>query len=236
MNSKQEKKLAVALTLIDFFNKNISIANTIPNFPAVFLILQENVKQIRINKEKQEANITGLSDIKEQLRKDLVINTCDIIRKLKACAVMSGNKVLEKEVSYKEADFSRSKDASIPVKVQVVCSRANEHLKALEVYGVTEKSLADLKMLSENFAAAIPMVRTSITDMKVITAQLDALFVENDSIMEKLDVLVDVVRLSQPTFYSAYRNNRKIVNKGGSTLALMGRVVDAKSGEAIKGG
>ncbi|WP_320052418.1 carboxypeptidase-like regulatory domain-containing protein [uncultured Acetobacteroides sp.] len=235
MNTKQERKLAMALTLLDFFNKNISVANAIPNFPAIFLLLQENVKQIQLNKGKQEANITGLFDIKEQLRKELVVNTCDVVRKLKACAVMSGNKVLEKEVSYNETDFSRSREASIPAKVQVVCNRANEHLKDLAVYGVTEKALSDLKQLSDNFLAAIPTVRTSITDMKVITAQLDALFVENDNIMGKLDVLVDVVRLTQPSFYSAYRNNRKIVNKGGTTLALKGHVVDAKSGEAIKG-
>jgi hypothetical protein len=235
MNNKLERKLAMTLTLIEFLNKNITIANTIPNFPAVFVILQENVKQIRMIKEKQETNTTGLSDIKEQLRKDLVTNTCDVICKLRAFAVMGGDKVLEKEISYYPSDFSRSKQASISDKVKVVYSRANEHLKDLEPYGVTEKSLADLKALSENFAAAIPSIRTGITDVKVVTTQLDALFEENSRIMEKLDVLIDVVKLSQPIFYLGYRNNRKIVNKGGGSLALKVRVIDAKSGEAIKG-
>ncbi|WP_321426966.1 hypothetical protein [uncultured Acetobacteroides sp.] len=229
------RKQAMILTIIEFLNNNLDIASAIPNFTTVFTDLKNNAKEIQAIRHKQGASIKGLTAAKEEMRKQLATNTYDVICKVRAYAVTGGDKILEKEVYYTPSDFTRSKQSSIADKVKVVHARASEHLKELEPYGISEKTLADLKELSEMHAAAIPELRTYISSNKVLTSRLDALFEEASRILKVIDVLVDIVRLSHPIFYQAYRNNRKIVNTGGGTLALKVRVVDAKSGESLKG-
>jgi hypothetical protein len=80
----------------------------------------------------------------------------------------------------------------------LIHDKAEANLKDLAPYGVTPEALAALKI--ELFNAFIPKPRLIITEKKQATEQLAQLFAANDQLLEKIDALVEIVRLSQPEF------------------------------------
>jgi hypothetical protein len=218
-----------------FGSEYITITATLPNFGALFSTFTSNINQIQVIREQQETDKTGIAVNKDQLRADLVANALDVSRKTEAYAKMTNNAVLEKEVHYSESDLKKAPDTILKDRALLIHDKANANLTALETYGVTADVLTALKNGIDLFNASIPNPRLGITEKKQATDQLEKLFKANDVILEKFDTLVEVIRLTQPVFYAAYKDNRKVVETGIGTLAVKGFVTDAETGAPIKG-
>jgi hypothetical protein len=235
MNNKQESKYSMELALYDFLNQNANITATIPNFEILFPEFKANINQIQIIREQQEADRTGIAVKKEHLRNDLIDLAIDVSRKTEAYSKMTNNSILEKEVHYSESDLKRYADTILEDCALLIHNKANSNLADLKTYGVTENLLAELKSAIELFHDAIPKPRLGITKKKQATDQLELLFKANDAILEKFDILIEIVRKSEPVFYAAYRDNRKIIETGTVSLAVKGMVTDKESGKPVKG-
>ncbi len=223
------------LALRDFLNQNANITSTIPNFDTLFPEFTDNINQIQIIRENQEVDRTGIAAKKEQLRNDLIALALDVSRKTEAYSKMTDNLVLENEVHYSESDFKRSADTILKDRAMLIYNKANSDLAVLETYGITESILKSLKNAIDLYNDAIPKPRLGITEKKQATDKLDILFKANDAILEKFDKLIEVVRTNQASFYSSYKDNRKVIVKGNISLAVKGMVTDATSGEPLKG-
>ena len=81
---------------------------------------------------------------------------------------------------------------------------------------------------------AIPQPRLGIIDRKQNTEQLASLFKANADILKKIDALVEVVRVSEPLFYSAYKSARMVIEHGRS-LTVKGEVKDAATNVGVQG-
>ncbi len=81
---------------------------------------------------------------------------------------------------------------------------------------------------------AIPKPRIGKTETKQSTQQLANAFAAADSALENIDVIVEIVRLTQPNFYNGYKSVRKLISTGRSTLSVKGVVTDLASGEPLK--
>ena len=53
--------------------------------------------------------------------------------------------------------------------------------------------------------------------------------------LKKSDLLVEVVRTSNPPFYKSYKDNRKVIDTAAGSLALTAKITDSASGVGIKG-
>jgi hypothetical protein len=53
--------------------------------------------------------------------------------------------------------------------------------------------------------------------------------------LDKIDALVEIVRISQPDFYSGYKSARRIIETGAGSFQVKGIVTDAGTGEGLKG-
>ncbi len=84
-----------------------------------------------------------------------------------------------------------------------------------------------------NFNAAIPKPRIGIADKKQATDQLGVLFDTLDANFDKIDTLVEMVKVSQPNFYKEYRNLRKIIDTGAGSLVAQVKTTNAQTGEAL---
>lgn len=235
MTNKQESKYSMKLALRDFLNQNATITATIPNFGTLFPTFTGNINQIQIIREQQETDKTGIAVNKDLLRADLVAKALDVSRKTEAYAKMTNNAVLTKEVHYSETDLKKAADSILKDRALLIHDKANANLAALASYGVTAVVLTALKNAIDLFNASIPKPRLGITEKKQATDQLEKLFKANDVILEKFDTLVEVIRLSQPAFYAAYKDNRKVVETGNGSLALTATITDAVSGAGVKG-
>ena len=223
------------LGMRDFLNKNAAITSSLPTFGVLFPQFNDNLSQIQVLRELQEINKSGISDHKNSLRSDLVARALDISRKTEVYAKMNNNPILAKEVHYTETELNKSSDSGLKDKALVIWDKANANVMVLAEYGVNPEMLTALKIGIDLFNASIPTTRTGKAETKEATTQLAGLFKENDAILAKFDLLVEVVRLTQPEFYSGYKGIRKIINTGTGTLALTANITDTITGIGIKG-
>jgi hypothetical protein len=235
MTNVQESNLLMELAVEDLFTKNATITALLPNFGALHTQYAANTEQIQIIKEQQGIDKSGISDAKDGLRADVIDKALDVSRKTEGYALMNNNAILAKEVHYSKSDLKRSTDSNLKDNALIIHDKANENIAALTEYGVTARSLSSLKSAIDQFNVAIPSTRIGKTETKQVTSQLAKLFKNNDALLAKFDLLAEIVRLSHPEFYSAYKDSRKIIPRGRGSLALKVLVTDAATGEGIKG-
>lgn len=235
MTGKQECKLAMQQALREFLTKNREVTVLLPNFSILDGAFGTNLEKIQQVSGNQVINRSGITAKKEQLRVDVALRACDVSHKLVAYATMTNNIILKKEVYYTETDIKKSTNSSLINKALLLHKRATANAQEVEDYGLTTDMLTKFKSAIDNYSLVIPSTRLGKTELKGATSQLSTIFKENDSIIEKFDMLVEVVHTSHPEFFESYKSIRKVINKGKGSLALMARVIDSVTGEPIKG-
>jgi len=235
MNANQKNKFTMELALRDFLNQNATIISTLPNFEALFSTFSKNMDHIRQISEQQVTDLTGITKSKEQIRTELMDSTLDISHKLSAYAKMTENTVMEGEVWSSKSLLKKSQGSILTNRALLLYDKAVALQGELTVYGITSEGLASFKSAIDRYLEILPKTRLGITQKKQATGMMGQLFEENDLLLQKMDALVKIVRLSQPAFYSAYRDNRRVIFTGSNALALIAKVTDATSREALRG-
>ena len=87
----------------------------------------------------------------------------------------------------------------------------------------------------ESYQNTIGKPGASRAESTQVTQQLSDYFKKADEYLYYMDLAVEIVRLSEPVFYHAYRNARKIIDNGTGSLAVKGFVTEQASGEPVKG-
>ena len=235
MNSIQESKISMYLGTCDLFNTNASIVNQLPNFQGYFTTLKTSIISIQNFGEFQNFDKTGLAITKKQARLTLSLLAADTARKLTALAAFTNNQVLLNEMNYSDSDFKRCTDAQLRDVAQGTYNRAQTNLTALAPCGATAATQTSLQTAITNFVTAIPKPRVGIAEKKQSTLQLQNYFKIADNALANIDIIINLIKLTQPNFYSNYKTIRKIVNTSTGSLILKGLVTDVETGEPIKG-
>jgi hypothetical protein len=235
MNNLQKVKLSMYMVVKDFLNLKAAIVENLPNCKENLTALENNIDQIQAAGELQEFDKTGIAEKKKLLRASLVTQAEDISYKMVAYATNIANTILLKEVKYTKSELKRAPDADLKNMTQCIYDRAHENIASLDDYSITEAMLTTFNETITSFNEAIPTVREGTTSKKLYTTQLENLYKKTDAALDTIDRIVEIVRLSQPDFYTGYRNSRLIINTAGGTVALKGIITDAASSEPLKG-
>jgi Carboxypeptidase regulatory-like domain len=235
MTSKQESRFSMQLVVRDYLIANGTITAKLPNYAGFFSGVSSGILEIQRIRALQEADKTGIAGNKRQLKAALIAVAMDVSRKTVAYATITNNTVLLKEVDYSKTDLQRSADTILSDRCQVIYDRASGALAGLAAYGVTAAILATLLKALKAYIVSIPKPRLGITDKKRATEQLVVLLKGVDEALAKIDVLVEIVGVTQANFYAEYKNVRKIVATGVGSLSVKGKITDAASGVGLKG-
>ncbi len=235
MTNVQEGIEKMSVAAVAFLTANGAITASLPNFSVYFATVQTTNSQILTVKVQQETNKSGDTETKKLLRTNLIALTIDVIRREVAYATNVNNVSLLKLVDYTESKLKRSSDSNLISISQVIRDSANANLAALSVYGVTSAVVATLQTAINSFSATIAKGRVNTTDSSEATTLLNGLFKTLDTNWEKIDTLVEMVRITQPAFYDEYQKVRTVIVAGLGKLAVKGLVTDAQSGEPVKG-
>jgi hypothetical protein len=129
------------------------------------------------------------------------------------------------QVKYTESAVNKSSDSNLTSISQVVHDAANANAAALVAYGVTAANITTLQTTIISFIAAIPKGRVGTTDGEEATQLLATLFKTLTDTWAKIDTLVEVVKVTQPNFYSEYQNVRKVISTGKVRLLCRHRLL-----------
>ena len=235
MNNSQESTLSMSVGVINFLDKNTAVTSILPGFEPLFTKFKVNKDLILVLREQQEVDKKGIRDNKDMLRADLAAKAYDVSRKTEVYASFANNLILAKEVHFPETSLIKATDSKLESRSLIIYDKANANIAELAPYGVTEDDLIYLKSSIELFRAAVPTTRTGTTEKKLVTSQLARLFTENEGILGKIDLLIEIVRLSNSDFYKGYKDNRMIIKTGSGSLALIATATDAVTGKGFKG-
>jgi len=234
MKSRQESKLSMYLAVKDYLTTNVAIVNPLPNYSGFSSPFLAAIVQIQNFGEQQRFDKSGLKANKVQLINTLAMLTADSSRKMQAYARYANNQLLLSETKYTESDLKNATDNELRDMSQGIYDRAQSNLNALAAYGITAATQTALLNTINAYVLAIPKPRLGTTEIKQSTIQLANAFAAADSALENIDVIVEIIKLSQPNFYNGYKSVRKLISTGRSSLAVKGVVTDLESGEPLK--
>jgi hypothetical protein len=234
MKSRQESKLSMYLAVKDFLTTNAAVVNPLPNYSGFSSAFLAAIGQIQNFGEQQRFDKSGLKANKVQLINTLAMLTADSSRKMQAYARYANNHLLLSETKYSESNLKNATDNELRDMAQGIYDRAQSNLTALAAYGITSATQTALLNTINAYVLAIPKPRIGTTETKQSTLHLANAFAAADSALENIDIIVEIVKLTQPNFYNGYKSVRKLISTGRSSLAVKGVVTDLASGEPLK--
>lgn len=235
MNSQQQSKYNMYLVSDEFLTSNNSIVMGLPKFNEFSTTFKSGISQIRSSNEQQSLDKSGIAGNKSQLRKSLVALGADAARKIQAYAKVEDNQILLSESKFTASDLKNATDSELEAYAQSIYDKGQDYLQDLIPYGITAESLMTLSKAITDFKVAIPTPRNGTISTKQSTEQIAKGIITCDEALDKIDALVEIVRISQPDFYSGYRSARRIIGTSKGSLQIKGFVTDANTGEGLKG-
>jgi hypothetical protein len=221
------------LTVRIFLKSEPAITAKIPNFNEFMAALDAAILQIQTNSELHQYSSKGVTGNKKQLRESLIIITADASRKMQAYASYANETVLLAETKFTESYLNRATDLQLTDISKGLYVRIDENIAKLTPYGLTVDSQTAFKASIDAFVDAIPQPRQNQLEKKENTLLEDLGFEMADKAVNNIDMGVEILRLSDPTFYAGYKNARKIVEQGNGTLQVQGEITDAGTGLPI---
>lgn len=178
--------------------------------------LKDGLLQLEANRLVQEANNTGLTDSKTDLRTKLIDRLIKFLAALKAHAIATNNLELKEKVNYPKSKLTIVSDPVLYDIGSLVVSLAMPILPELAKYLITTEKVTELTTSLTNFKEAIPQKRVATSTSKVSTENIgDVINSLHTLLKEELDALMLLLEEDQPDFYKAYKNARIIVDYTG---------------------
>jgi len=229
MNAKQKNKLRMFKATEDICVENTATWTPITAFGAAFVLYQNGIVEIENLHVKQEADLKGITENKNNKESALINSALTISKPMVAFANVTNDPQLRQEVDYSEDVLKKSSDADLQARCTIIKERAGTHSVALAAYGVTAPMIASLGTALTDYQAVSTGPRSAEAVKKQQTAEIELLFKSTDQILKgQLDQLMALFKTSSPEFYGAYKNARIIVDLGGHVNTYSGTVLSNK--------
>ncbi len=237
MNSPQEDKLTMYYAVKSTNERFQTTWITNAVYAATYNQWAAKLTLIEQSRDTQTLETTGVTADKKNKRALMVDKAAFIQNRLQSYSNVINNIELLASVSYSPTKMRMARDTDIVGICNTILSRANVNAAAIIPYGVTAVMITELQAAITAYSAALAKPTSAKSQTKNATENLTKFFKEADDLLTKrLDLDIELFRVSKPDFYSQYQTSRIIIPKGANSgLAVMGSVLMAGTGEPIKG-
>jgi len=235
MNAKHNQRLSMYRIWIAYLLKNSSYTNGLPGYSTTFTAANTELVKLQSISEQLQFDKSGVTKYKADVRNKLVYNLAESVNKGIAYCKTTSNKVLLQEIKHTLSDIKGMTDNDLRDAAQGVYDKLQANLLALATYGISATTQATFLANINAFTATIPNPTTGINETSSSNEQLNASFKKMDDYMDLIDALIEMLRFSQPDFYSGYKKSKRIDKKGMRHLSLTCRVIDSISKEGVEG-
>ncbi|NVO21647.1 MAG: carboxypeptidase regulatory-like domain-containing protein [Bacteroidetes bacterium] len=235
MRSKNEARLKMYQSVADFLSKNTQLTQSLPEFAALSAILQENIGKLLEFMKVQTSDHNGITFAKKKEKSEVLNRTLSLSGKVTAYATLLGDELLLRTVKITSSTLSTKSDHQLAAFCLSLCDAATPLLPKLQDYSVTEEELNALKQLGSEFLSMIPKPREARRDSKQANHAMQLLMQETDSILQKMDALIQIIRYSNASFYQHFKDSRKIIEQGGRSQSARVLVKEISSNVGMAG-
>jgi len=210
MNKKLINKRRMLVVVSDYLQKNPEKLTFVPAMGGFVNSFIEVTNQIGSTHEAQLSYSKGLTLAKEDLRQLLLAHMTDIVKRIKAYTVVTGNHALLTDADYTRSDLYKMPQNTLSDACHKIIQICGNHLTELVDYGITQVILDETNNKLTAYTSVLPETKKVIAGRKVATQELKNKFDEADKILKKIDVLIEIISQSEPEFYQGYKNLRLI--------------------------
>ena len=216
MNKVQINKFRMYGAIDLVLDINSSLFTQIAELAAAHQRLKAGLQLIDDNRQGQEANSSGLTESKTELRYKLIWLILQFSSALMAYATAVGNLELKKKAKYVPSELDVIAD-SIVFDIGTLLFKLAVPIKSeLGKYFVGEGEFTAMENLLAGFKSAIPQRRVAKSVSKTSTGNISKVFKMVDKLLrEEIDSYMRPFQFTQPDFYNAYKNARLIVGYTG---------------------
>ena len=215
-------------SVITFSDDNAAITAPIPAYGTILTAFKAKNTAIETTAQLEAQVISGITINKGDLKKSLCISSTELAGAVFAYAVSATDPVLQQKANFAYSEFFKLKDDELTFVVQNLHDAANTVVASLTSYGVTAATLTAFQDLIDEYNDNVTAPRNAVALRKTYVTQLKTLFKEGDTILkDQLDKVALQFKVTQPTFYTTYKNNRIIVNAPTSPTQAKGTILDS---------
>lgn len=215
MEKKTKNKIIMLKATLSLMEQNNGIwqeAVPLANAVGQTSDLLDQIEQI---KQTINRNNSGLVAAKEGLKADLISLAFELASTLAAFAEQTENPVLLSKVDYPVSYLQNVRDGELPTICNALHTLIGEKLADLETYGVTAEKANEFLQLISEYEASLPSVRVTVSARMASNEKIKELVKEAMQVTtNQTDRLMVKFKLTNPDFYNAYLNARKIVDYG----------------------
>jgi hypothetical protein len=215
MTAKDEARLSMYRTVIQFCNNNLTIINANAAFVAVLALITSKVSTLLTNETAARKQTKGVAQDKGTQRATLCLNAFDIAATVFAYASEVNNLTLQQLVKFTLTDLEKTKDELLVPTCNNIKKAATDNLAALATYGITAPTLTAFQNNIDLYSGAVPKPRLAKTAKTTSNKNVKATFQEIDTLFKtRMDKLAGSFRTTAPNFLTEYKEARKIIDPG----------------------
>jgi hypothetical protein len=236
MTSIQEDKLSMYYVVKSTCEKYQTTWTANAVFAASYNLWVAKIPLIEQNRDAQTLETTGVTTDKKGKRLAMTEKALFLANRLQSYANVVGNAEILESVQYSASDLKKARDTDVVGLCNAILTRANANVTALGTYGVTAALITEFQAAITAYSATLSKPTAAKAQTKTATENLTKLFKEADNLLVKrLDLDIELFKVSKPDFYSQYKTGRIIIPTGGGVASLLGNVTVVGSGEPLKG-
>jgi len=234
MKTKLEAKLKMFLALRIFLRSNTTILKLLPNVEEFLAALDAAILQIQTHSEQQQHHSTGDTVSNNNLRSDLLTSLLDDSRKIHAYAKYTNNIPMMTDTKYTLSDLKVASDIELVNIAKSLSNIINNNITNLSSYNLTAATQTTFNKAIKDFEDAIPIKRQKQVEKKESSNLITQGFTNALNAVKNIDEVVEIIHSDEPNFYSSYKEIRKVIGAGGSSLVLKGIITDSETNEPIE--
>ncbi|MFA6598370.1 MAG: hypothetical protein WCS69_11645 [Ignavibacteriaceae bacterium] len=216
MNQHEENKFNMYNAVEAVFTSNATIVAQLPALAEVNTDLQSLIGQIEIRNSELVKVTEGKTSVKSKAMNELVAAIVPVASAVRAYCTKNNLLELRAIADFTENQLKHLSHVQLPVTVKNIKDGAEGILAQLANYGITEAKLALVDAKLAALKAASSKKDTGFTDHVALRETLYGLFDIADKLLkEEADDIVEVLKDTQPAFYSQYFAARVVKDLGG---------------------
>lgn len=214
MNDRQNANLNMYQSVLNVLDSNKSKYDKIPVFNSAAVELREKIAAImETEQERSEIKVPASTSEKQEIKESMVQLALIVARITHVYAFDTGNQALQYQTNATKSLFYNLHDHDELRQARTIASKARENLEALTDYGMDEAMITSLEEAADRFETVIVKPRSSINEHKGQTEILKQLFADTNSLLiDRMDKMMSLFKLSDPDFYNAYFYARNVIN------------------------
>jgi len=232
MTTIQLEKLKKYLILQVLFGTNSSIVAKLPNAQEYLTELDAAILEIQTYKKLQQEGNKELTEQERQLKAKLIAELLETQRRLQAYATRMKDNLLLETTNLSKTDMNRMDELDLIAYAKMIYSKVDGLLVNLEKYELNAATQKILMDIITQFEALNPESGKSEVDKKSTTSYLAEGYKRADTVLSYMDKEVEIIRSSEPKFYSEYKAIRK-VDLPTDVMKVVAKITDAETGAGI---